>query len=49
MPPSSPVLHETADCVPEAAYTGVPDPIWGELPLGITKLVPGATEHEDDI
>ena len=40
---------ETADCVLQAAYVGVPDPVWGERPLGIIKLVPGATEREEDI
>jgi fatty-acyl-CoA synthase len=42
-------LTATADCVLEAAYVGVPDPVWGERPLGIVKLVPGATEREEDI
>lgn len=42
-------LTATADCVLEAAYVGVPDPIWGERPMGIIKLVPGATEREEDI
>jgi len=42
-------LTATADCVLEATYVGVPDPVWGERPLGIIKLVPGATEREEDI
>ncbi|MCK4721812.1 MAG: AMP-binding protein, partial [Dehalococcoidia bacterium] len=42
-------LTATADCVLEATYIGVPDPVWGERPLGIIKLVPGATEREEDI
>jgi len=42
-------LTATADYVLEAAYVGVPDPIWGERPLGIIKLVPGAMEREEDI
>ena len=42
-------LTATADYVLEATYVGVPDPIWGERPLGIIKLVPGATESEEDI
>ena len=42
-------LTATADRVLEATYVGVPDPIWGERPLGIIKLVPGATEREEDI
>ncbi|MDY6916691.1 MAG: long-chain-fatty-acid--CoA ligase [Chloroflexota bacterium] len=42
-------LTATADFVLEATYVGVPDPIWGERPMGIIKLVPGATEREEDI
>lgn len=42
-------LTATADCVLQATYVGVPDAIWGERPLGIVKLVPGATECEEDI
>lgn len=42
-------LTATADCVLEAVYVGVPDPIWGERPLAIIKLVPSATEREEDI
>jgi len=42
-------LTATADYVLEATYVGVPDPVWGERPLGIIKLVPGATEREEDI
>jgi len=42
-------LTATADCVLEATYVGVPDDIWGERPMAIVKLVPGATECEDDI
>lgn len=42
-------LTATADYVLEAAYVGVPDPIWGERPLGIIKLVSGATQDEGDI
>jgi acyl-CoA synthetase (AMP-forming)/AMP-acid ligase II len=42
-------LAATADCVLEAAFVGVPDPVWGERPLGIIKLVSGATQCEEDI
>jgi len=42
-------LTATADCVLEATYVGVPDFKWGEVPLAIVKLRPGATECEDDV
>jgi acyl-CoA synthetase (AMP-forming)/AMP-acid ligase II len=42
-------LTATADFVLEATYVGVPDEKWGERPMGIVKLVPGATEKEEDI
>ena len=42
-------LTATADHVLEAAYVGIPDDKWGERPLGIIKLVSGATENEADI
>jgi len=42
-------LTATADFVLEAAYVGVPDEKWGERPMGLIKLVPGATQNEDDI
>jgi len=42
-------LTATADFVLEATYVGVPDPKWGERPMAIIKLVPGATESEEDI
>lgn len=42
-------LTAMADFVLEATYVGVPDPIWGERPLAIVKLVPGATESEEDL
>ncbi|MBW2091931.1 MAG: AMP-dependent synthetase, partial [Deltaproteobacteria bacterium] len=28
---------------------GVPDPIWGQRPMAIVSLVPGATETEEDV
>jgi acyl-CoA synthetase (AMP-forming)/AMP-acid ligase II len=42
-------LTATADCVLEATYVGVPDAKWGERPMAVIKLVPGASESEDDI
>jgi acyl-CoA synthetase (AMP-forming)/AMP-acid ligase II len=42
-------LTATADFVLEAAYVGVPDPKWGGRPMAIVKLVPGATQTEEDI
>ncbi len=42
-------LTATADFVLEAAYVGVPDEIWGERPMAIIKLVPGATQGEREL
>jgi len=42
-------LTATADFVLEAVYVGVPDPVWGERPMAIIKLVPGAQKTERDI
>ena len=42
-------LTATADFVLEATYVGVLDSKWGERPLALIKLVPGATESEEDI
>jgi acyl-CoA synthetase (AMP-forming)/AMP-acid ligase II len=42
-------LTAMADFVLEAAYVGVPDEKWGELPMGLIKLVPGATQKEEDV
>ncbi|MFX1265764.1 MAG: long-chain-fatty-acid--CoA ligase [Promethearchaeota archaeon] len=42
-------LTSTADYVLEAAYIGVPDDKWGQRPLALIKLVPGATQDEADI
>lgn len=42
-------LTATSDAVLEATYVGVPDEKWGERPMAIVKLAPGATENEEDI
>ena len=42
-------LTATADFVLEATYVGVPDEKWGERPMAIIKLVPGATQTEADV
>jgi fatty-acyl-CoA synthase len=42
-------LTASAEFVLEATYVGVPDPIWGERPLAIVTLVPGAKETEKDL
>ena len=42
-------ITATADYVLEATYVGVPDTIWGERPLAIIRLMPGATQNEEDI
>jgi fatty-acyl-CoA synthase len=42
-------LTATAEFVLEATYVGVPDEKWGQRPLAIVTLVPGAQESEKDI
>ena len=42
-------LTATAEFIMEATYVGVPDAKWGERPMVVAKLVPGATETEEDI
>jgi acyl-CoA synthetase (AMP-forming)/AMP-acid ligase II len=42
-------LTATAPFVLEATYVGVPDPKWGQRPLAIITLAPGATEDETDL
>ncbi len=42
-------LTASADGVLEVTYIGVPDEKWGERPMAIVKLAPGATQSEDDI
>lgn len=42
-------LTSTADFVLEATYVGVPDKIWGQRPMAIVSLLPGAGEGPEDI
>ncbi len=42
-------LTATCDWVLEATYVGVPDEKWGERPMALVKLVPGARISEEDI
>jgi acyl-CoA synthetase (AMP-forming)/AMP-acid ligase II len=42
-------LTAMAEFVLEATFVGVPDEKWGERPMAIVSLVPGATENEDDV
>jgi acyl-CoA synthetase (AMP-forming)/AMP-acid ligase II len=42
-------LTATAPFVLEATYVGVPDSIWGERPMAIVTLVPGARETAKDL
>jgi fatty-acyl-CoA synthase len=42
-------LIAMADFVLEAAVVGVPDPVWGEKPLALVRLTPGAAATEEDV
>ncbi len=42
-------LIALADFVLEATVVGVPDDVWGEKAMAIVKLVPGASNTEEDI
>jgi fatty-acyl-CoA synthase len=42
-------LTASAEFVLEATYVGVPDDIWGQRPMAIITLVPGAKENESDL
>jgi acyl-CoA synthetase (AMP-forming)/AMP-acid ligase II len=42
-------LTATADFVLEATFVGVPDDKWGERPMALIRLMPGATQTEDDV
>jgi acyl-CoA synthetase (AMP-forming)/AMP-acid ligase II len=42
-------LTATAPFVLESTYLGVPDAKWGQRPMAIVTLAPGAKENEDDL
>jgi acyl-CoA synthetase (AMP-forming)/AMP-acid ligase II len=39
----------SADFILEAAFVGVPDDKWGQRPMALVTLMPGATETEEDV
>ena len=39
----------TAEFVLEAAFVGIPDEKWGQRPMAIVSLVPGAKQDENDV
>jgi fatty-acyl-CoA synthase len=39
----------SAEFILEAAFVGVPDDTWGQRPMALVTLVPGATETEEDV
>jgi len=42
-------IAASADFVLEATFVGVPDDTWGQRPMAIVTLVPGATETAEDV
>jgi acyl-CoA synthetase (AMP-forming)/AMP-acid ligase II len=42
-------IAASADFILEATFVGVPDDTWGQRPMAIVTLVPGATETAEDI
>jgi fatty-acyl-CoA synthase len=42
-------LTSTAEFILEAAYVGIPDEKWGQRPMALVSLVPGAEEREEDV
>ena len=42
-------LSAMADFVLEATVVGVPDEVWGEIPMAIVKILPNSNKVEDDL
>jgi len=42
-------IAASADFILEATFVGVPDEKWGQRPMAMVTLVPGATETEEDV
>jgi acyl-CoA synthetase (AMP-forming)/AMP-acid ligase II len=42
-------IAASADFILEATFVGVPDDKWGQRPMAIVTLVPGAMETEEDV
>jgi fatty-acyl-CoA synthase len=42
-------LTANAEFVLEATYVGIPDEKWGEIPMALVKLAPGAKATEEDV
>jgi acyl-CoA synthetase (AMP-forming)/AMP-acid ligase II len=42
-------IAASADFILQATFVGVPDDKWGQRPMAIVTLVPGATETEEDV
>jgi fatty-acyl-CoA synthase len=42
-------IAASADFILEAAFVAVPDDKWGQRPMAIVTLMPGATETEEDV
>lgn len=42
-------LTSNAEFVLEATYVGVQDDVWGEVPMAVIKLLPGADKTEADV
>lgn len=42
-------LINMADFIIEATVVGVPDEVWGEIPLALVKILPNSNKKEEDI